>query len=130
MTTIPTPVTEQVRNWDGKPSRSFETVYTLPTDDPNVWRTLTIRTSYNEGHYYYGSVDRAKVTREVHDYGVILSSSHGLLERGPIPPVVLERGVARYSAKRLREHHDQWAYSVAHDHYGIGRLIEWAEAAK
>lgn len=129
-TTIPVPHTEQARNWDGKLSRRIDTTYTLPTDDPNVWRELTISTAYSESKFYYGSVTRSKVTREVHDYGTFLSSSHGLFDKPLIPNTTLEHNVARYSAKRLRELHEQWLASVKSDHYGIQRQIEWAEAAK
>lgn len=130
-TTIPVPHTEQALNWDGKPSRTIDTIYTLPTDDSNVWRELRISTHYDaDRHYYYGSVMRCKVTREVHDYGTFLSSSHELFNQPLIPTTTLERNVARYSAKRLRELHEQWLASVKGDHYGIQRQIEWAEAAQ
>lgn len=127
MTTIHEAVTTQRRNWDGKLSRTFETVYTLPTGDPNVWRELTIATSYHDRHYYYGNVTRCKVTREVHDYGTFLSSSHALFEGGPVPTTVIERNVSRYSAKHLSELHQGWLASV--QEYDMGELLEWAERA-
>lgn len=131
MTTL-TPHTEHARDrYTGKDARYIETTYTLPTDDENVWRELTITTHYNsDRHYYYGTVTRNLTRREVHDYGTFLSSSHGLFEKSPVPPTVLERNVARYSAKRLDELHAQWLASNQTDHYGIARLIEWAEDAK
>lgn len=122
-------ITEQKRNsFDGKLSRTIETTYTLPTDNPNIWRELTISTHYNARRYYYGSVNRCKVEREVHDYGTFICSSHNLFEGDIVPTTVIERGVTRYSVKRLRELHDGWLASV--QEYGIPELIEWAEAAK